>query len=100
MGNQLLHLFVRPSVSSLSFKTHHKRLSSNINGYKKGSPSVYYLFLFLFHSTLFIKTIQTATQQQHQEQQISTTTIASISTSQVPPCEHKVLEEIPPDPVS
>lgn len=124
MGNQLLHLSLPPSttprhktrtiVTSFSSSTSssssrattvavvkntQNRIKNVIcsNYHRKGSATLYsYLFLFLFHSTIFIKTIQSHAQQQQQIQQASVASAAA-STQQ---CEYKVLEEIPPDPVS
>lgn len=122
MGNQLLHLSVpSPSTttttskqksrttSETSFsasasssratsvaKNSQNRIKNVIcsNYHRKGSATLYsYLFLFLFHSTIFIKTIQSHAAQQQ-------ASVASAATTPTQQCEYKVLEEIPPDPVS
>lgn len=130
MGNQLLHLSLPPpstattttetrqttvtsfsastsssSSSSLSsvttvavVKNTQNRIKNVIcsNYHRKGSATLYsYLFLFLFHSTIFIKTIQS-----HAQQQATVASATSAAAAATQQCEYKVLEEIPPDPVS
>ncbi|XP_063697522.1 metabotropic glycine receptor [Culicoides brevitarsis] len=109
MENQLLHSVpTSPSSSSSSLPPQVTRQQNtskssvvvknrikNVlcsNYHRKGSVTLYsYLFLFLFHSTIFIKTIQSHAQQQA----VTSTGTTTTSTQQ---CEYKVLEEIPPDP--
>lgn len=124
MGNQLLHLSSSSPVTTTttttrqrtrtvtSFSSSSSSSSSTVvakntqnriknviysNYHRKGSTTLYsYLFLFLFHSTIFIKTIQS-----HAQQQASVASVAAAaSTGTTQQCESKVLEEIPPDPVS
>uniref|UniRef100_A0A336MEB0 CSON014205 protein n=1 Tax=Culicoides sonorensis TaxID=179676 RepID=A0A336MEB0_CULSO len=71
-------------------------ICSSNNYHRKGSVTLYsYLFLFLFHSTIFIKTIQSHAQQQQHASSVASPYLNVVAAQQ---CEYKTLEEIPPDP--